>query len=86
MRDARLAVGLTVGLRLGLCLCLGLWAAVAGALEVEDRRVYPGTTDRTLSIVSTADLEVFEYAFGFDLQSLESALAFAATHATQFFY
>ena len=60
MRDARLAVGLTVGLRLGLCLCLGLWAAVAGALEVEDRRVYPGTTDRTLSIVSTADLEVFE--------------------------
>ncbi|MAE90324.1 MAG: ABC transporter substrate-binding protein, partial [Pelagibaca sp.] len=43
-----------------MCLCLGLWAAVAGALEVEDRRVYPGTTDRTLSIVSTADLEVFE--------------------------
>ena len=37
MRDARLAVGLTVGLRLGLCLCLGLWAAVAGALAVSGR-------------------------------------------------
>jgi len=39
-----------------------------------------------IDIDTSADLQVFEYAFGFDLQSLESALAFAAAHATQLFY
>ncbi|MBY6002294.1 substrate-binding domain-containing protein [Salipiger bermudensis] len=64
MRDACLAGGLKRGLRrgltVGLGLCLSVWATLAAALEVEDRRIFPGTTDRTLSIVSTADLEVFE--------------------------
>ncbi len=40
----------------GLC----LWATAAVALEIEDHRHYPGTGDRVLRIVSTADLEVFE--------------------------
>jgi iron(III) transport system substrate-binding protein len=36
------------------------WAALASALEVEDQRLYEGTGDVKLRIVSTADLEVFE--------------------------
>ncbi len=44
------------------CLAIGLslLATLAMALEVEDHRLYPGTGDRMLRIVSTADLEVFE--------------------------
>lgn len=52
----------------GLALGLILWAlGTASALEVEDHRLYPGTGDRVLRIVSTTDLAVFEpyvLAFG----------------------
>ena len=44
------------------CLAIGLsfWAAFACALEIEDRRIYHGSGDRVLKVISTADLEVFE--------------------------
>lgn len=43
----------------GLAVVLSLWASLVAALEVEDHRRYEGTGDRTLRILSTADLEVF---------------------------
>ncbi|WP_425052863.1 ABC transporter substrate-binding protein [Psychromarinibacter sp. S121] len=43
-----------------LALCVGLLAMAASAQEIEDHKSYPGTGDRTLRIISTADLEVFE--------------------------
>ena len=55
MRLARLAVGLIAGL--AWLAAAGLAAAQGG---IEDRRVYPGTSDRVLRILSTADLEVFD--------------------------
>ncbi|WP_316014219.1 ABC transporter substrate-binding protein [Roseobacter sp. HKCCA0434] len=44
------------------CLAIGLslWAAIAPAQVIEDRRSYPGTGERVLRIVSTADLDVFD--------------------------
>ncbi len=42
-----------------LAVVLSLWAALAGALEVEEHRRYEGTGERVLRIVSTADLDVF---------------------------
>ena len=47
MRHACLAVGLS------------LWCALAGALEIEDRRLLPGTGTRVLRVLSTVDLAVF---------------------------
>ncbi|MBB5514496.1 iron(III) transport system substrate-binding protein [Rubricella aquisinus] len=44
----------------GLAIILTLWATMAHALTIEDHRLYPGTGDVTLRILSTADLEVFE--------------------------
>ncbi|SMY08947.1 ABC transporter substrate-binding protein [Flavimaricola marinus] len=45
----------------GLAVVLTLWACnVANALEVEDHRLFPGSGDRILRIVSTTDLDVFE--------------------------
>jgi len=43
----------------GLAIVLSLWATYAAALEVEDHRRYEGTGERTLRILSTADLDVF---------------------------
>lgn len=40
--------------------CLIIWPAVVSALEIEDRQVYPGTGERSIRIVSTADLDVFD--------------------------
>lgn len=44
------------------CLAIGLtlWAASGAALEIEDRKIYPGAGERTLRIISTADLDVFD--------------------------
>ena len=47
MRHAYLAIGLS------------LLASIAGAFEIEDSRTYPGG-DRSLRILSTADINVFE--------------------------
>lgn len=43
-----------------LAIVLSLWAGVCAALEVEEQRLYPGTGDRVLRILSTADLTVFD--------------------------
>lgn len=43
-----------------LAVALSLWASLLCAFEVEDHRLYPGTGDRMLRILSTGDLEVFE--------------------------
>lgn len=48
---------------LGLAVSLILWStgvALAVDVELEDHRLFPGTGDRVLRIVSTTDLEVFE--------------------------
>jgi len=44
----------TAGLILALC------ASVAAAFEIEDRKVYPGTSDEMIKVLSTADLDVIE--------------------------
>ncbi len=43
-----------------LAILLSLLATLASALEIEDHRFFPGTGDRVLRVISTADLEVFE--------------------------
>lgn len=43
-----------------LAIVLSLFAGALAAQEVEDHRFYPGTGERVLRIVSTADLDVFE--------------------------
>lgn len=43
-----------------LALVLGCLATLVSALEIEDHRLFPGTGDRVLRVISTADLEVFE--------------------------
>ena len=43
-----------------LALLLSFVATLASALEIEDHRLFPGTGDRMLKVISTADLEVFE--------------------------
>ncbi|SHH86811.1 extracellular solute-binding protein [Marivita hallyeonensis] len=43
-----------------LAFALMFWATVVAAQTIEDHRYYRGSTDVTLRIVSTADLEVFE--------------------------
>lgn len=43
-----------------LAVLLSLLATLVSALEIEDHRLFPGTGDRVLRIISTADLEVFE--------------------------
>lgn len=43
-----------------LTICLSLWATLLSALEIENQRLYPGSGDRVLRIISNADLEVFE--------------------------
>lgn len=48
MRNACLAV---------LLICL---ASLVSALEIEDHRFFPGTGERVLHVISTADLDVFE--------------------------
>ncbi|WP_439124561.1 ABC transporter substrate-binding protein [Marivita sp.] len=48
MRDTCLAL---------ILICLG---TLASALEIEDHRLFPGSGDRVLKVISTADLEVFE--------------------------
>ncbi|PWJ21609.1 ABC transporter substrate-binding protein [Jannaschia seohaensis] len=52
MRHARAAIG--------LILTVWLWVGSAAGLEIEDRRHYPGTGERVLRILSTADLTVFD--------------------------
>lgn len=43
-----------------LALILSCLATVVSALEIEDHRFFPGTGDRVLRVISTADLDVFE--------------------------
>ena len=43
-----------------LALCLTIWAGGAAAQAIEDRKVYPGTGEPTLRVVSTVDLDVFD--------------------------
>ena len=43
-----------------LAILLSFVATLVAALEVEDHRLFPGTGDRILKVISTADLEVFE--------------------------
>lgn len=43
-----------------LAICLSIWTSLASAVEVEDRRVYSGSGERTLRVISTADLDVFD--------------------------
>lgn len=43
-----------------LAILLSLLSTLASALEIEDHRFFPGTGDRVLKVISTADLEVFD--------------------------
>lgn len=43
-----------------LAILLSCLASIVSALEIEDHRHFPGTGDRILKVISTADLEVFE--------------------------
>ncbi|MBE0412610.1 extracellular solute-binding protein [Yoonia sp.] len=46
---------------LGLAIGLIIWSVTAASpLEIEDQRVFPGTSARVLRIISTTDLAVFE--------------------------
>lgn len=45
---------------LALCLSAAARLACAQPIEVEDHRVYPGTSDRMVRVISTADLDMFE--------------------------
>lgn len=66
---------------LGPALVLSFWAAFAAAFEVEDRRVYPGTGDTVLRILSTADLAAFE-PFILDFQRANPELGIDYTVAS----
>lgn len=57
-----------------LAVVLTLWATLAAALDVEDHRHYPGTSEATLRILSTADLDVFE-PYLLEFQSTRPALS-----------
>ena len=52
---------------------LSLTATVATALEIEERKVYPGTGEEVLRVLSTADLNVFE-PFIMEFQRSQPAL------------
>ncbi len=41
-------------------LIIGLAASASGAFEIEDHRLYPGTGETVIRVISTADLAVFE--------------------------
>ncbi|MCI5109879.1 MAG: extracellular solute-binding protein [Marivita sp.] len=43
-----------------LAILLSCFASLVQALEIEDHRLFAGTGDRVLRVISTADLEVFE--------------------------
>ena len=46
--------------RVVIALVFGLAGGAAGALEIEDHRLYPGTGDTVVRVISTGDLAVFE--------------------------
>ncbi|MFO8125495.1 ABC transporter substrate-binding protein [Yoonia sp.] len=67
-------------------LALGLifWSfSAAFALEIEDHRLFPGTGDRVLRIVSTTDLDVFEpYIFAFQDDRPEFSVDYTVVSST----
>lgn len=71
-------------LAIGLSLWAGFWATQLMALEIEDRRVYPGTGPETLRILSTADLEVFDpYLRAFQARRPWVTLDYTVASSTQ---
>ncbi len=46
--------------RIITAVCLALFAHPSAALELEDRKSYPGTTGTVIKVISTGDLAVFE--------------------------
>lgn len=69
----------------GLALGLILWAASAVmALELEDHRFFPGQGTRVLTIVSTADLPVFEpYILAFQAERPEISVDYSVVSSSQ---
>jgi len=60
---------------------LSIVATFASALEIEERRIYEGTGDGVLKVLSTADLNVFE-PFILDFQATQPALTIDYTAAS----
>ena len=67
-----------------LALCLTLWAGLAAALEIEEQKLYPGTGDAVLRILSTADLDVFEpYLLAFQARRPDVSIDYVVVSSTE---
>lgn len=69
---------------LGLAFGLILWAAnTVTALEIEDHRLFPGTGDRVLRVLSTTDLDLFApYILGFQAVRPEIAVDYTVVSSS----
>ena len=67
-----------------LALLLILFATCAAALDIEDQRVIPGTGERVLRIVSTADLDVFDpYLMAFHARRPEISIEYTVVSSAE---
>jgi iron(III) transport system substrate-binding protein len=70
---------------LGLAFCLIVWAASAAtALEIEDHRLFPGTGERVLRVLSTTDLALFApYVLGFQRSRPEISVDYTVVSSSE---
>ncbi|MFA8387856.1 MAG: ABC transporter substrate-binding protein [Pelagibaca sp.] len=69
-----------------LAVLLSCLATVLSALEIEDYRLFPGTGDRVLRVVSTADLDVFEpYLLAFQARQPSLSIDYTVVSSAQLY-
>lgn len=69
-----------------LAVLLSCLATVVSALEIEDYRLFPGTGDRVLRVVSTADLDVFEpYLLAFQASQPSLTIDYTVVSSAQLY-
>jgi iron(III) transport system substrate-binding protein len=69
---------------LRFCLGLALCGGPLAALEIEDQRLYPGTGSETISVLSTADLDVFEpFILQFQAEQPQVGIDYHVASSTQ---
>lgn len=69
-----------------LAVLLSCLATFVSALEIEDYRLFPGTGDRVLRVISTGDLEVFEpYLLAFQARQPSLSIDYTVVSSAQLY-